>query len=314
MKSPSNSAELSTPASFVDGWNRFWFAVADPLPLSILRVGVGLIALAYFCSFGISPARWFSATGILPREIAHSLLGSEGTFPLTHPSLLFMFDNEFALTAVHLVALIAACALTLGCCTRVANIVTWVALLSYIHRAPMVTGHLEPVLAFLLLYLALGPAGAKLSLDQWWFNRQGPPPLPSVAANLSLRLIQVHLAMFYAMLAISKIHGDSWLEGEGIWMLLAQTVSRPVDLTSLRYSQYLLNAWSHAQVYVELAFPVLIWQRHTRLPVLVAAAVLWLLFIQVSGLLIFCFTMILALVVFVPLARLQYVVGEEPSP
>ena len=32
-------------------WNRFWFTPTDPLPLCLLRIAVGLLALAYLVSF-----------------------------------------------------------------------------------------------------------------------------------------------------------------------------------------------------------------------------------------------------------------------
>ena len=53
--------------SFGDKWNRFWFAPSDPYVVSVLRVVVGVFALAYHASFTSDLARWFGTYGLLPR-------------------------------------------------------------------------------------------------------------------------------------------------------------------------------------------------------------------------------------------------------
>src|SRR4029450_10990305 len=124
------------------------------------------------------------------------------------------------------------------------------------------------------------------------------PSQPSIVANIGLRLIQVHLAMFCAMMGLSKLYGDSWWDGNAIWVLLAQTQSRPLNLTALRgagqVGEYLLNFWALATVYFELAFPVLIWNRGGR-PLLVSAAVvIWSALVLATGNLLFGAALIVA--------------------
>jgi hypothetical protein len=127
---------------------------------------------------------------------------------------------------------------------------------------------------------------------------------PSVAANVGLRLIQVHLAMFYAMMGLTKLYGDAWWEGSGVWLLLAQTQSRPLDLTGLRrfgvIGEYLLNFWTHTVVYFELAFGVLIWTRIGRPILLVLSFFIWLSVIVATGHLLFGLTMLMAGIAYLP--------------
>jgi hypothetical protein len=167
---------------------------------------------------------------------------------------------------------------------------------------------LEPVLGFLLLYLCIGPSGTYFSVDQWFARRKQDPLAPgiqpSISANLALRLIQVHTAMFFVMMGLTKLNGEGWWTGIAIWSLLAQTQSRPLDLSFFQrggqVGEYFINFWTHAVVYYELAFPVLIWNRHARPLLLGIGVVIWVSLVLATGLLLFGLTMIAATAAFVP--------------
>jgi hypothetical protein len=100
-------------------------------------------------------------------------------------------------------------------------------------------------------------------------------------SSVPLRLIQVHLCLLYATMGLSKLMSDSWWNGTGVWWLMARPESRLVNLTWLAELQmgstplglYLINLWSHAIVFFELAFAVLIWNRLIR-PLLLGWSVL----------------------------------------
>jgi uncharacterized membrane protein YciS (DUF1049 family) len=246
-----------------------------------------------------------------------------------HVSYLNYLPASAELWAIHVLAILFALAFACGLLTRLSGVLTLVAVLAYVHRVPQVAGHVEPVLAFLIAYLCIAPAGACLSLDRRWFCSRKKQPLlalligpsePSVTSNIGLRLIQVHLAMFYAMMGLSKLYGDAWWEGGAIWLLLAQTESRPLDLTRMPRSGslgdimlYVLNFWTHAIVYFELAFGVLIWSRLARPIVLALSVVIWLSIIVASGQLLFGLTMLAAGIAFVPADYLQSFAGREAS-
>jgi len=321
MSSFSRDHDRDSSETFGERWNQFWFTPSSPLPCSVLRICVGLLVVAHFLDLGTGLNTWFARDGILPPAAVSTLLTlAEGSETHYRYSYLGHFPSSTELWIVHGLAIVVALAFALGLLTRISGILTLVAVLAYVHRVPQVAGHAEPVLSFLLGYLCIAPAGACLSLDNllWKSKTQIPPPnesrhaerefacQPSVAANISLRLIQVHLAMFYAMMGLTKLYGDAWWEGSGVWVLLAQTQSRPLDLTGLRQlgqsGEYLLNFWAHAIVYFELAFPILIWNRFTRPLLLVAAIFIWLSLIVASGLVLFGLTMIVANLAFVPAA------------
>lgn len=283
------------------GWNRFWFTAVDPLPLAVVRIGTGLVALLHLLSFNNDLTRWFAANGILPTTVVRNLdLLPDGQLGYGF-SYLNWIHEPGQLWFVHVLALVIAAAFTLGLLTRVTSVLTLLVVLSYSHRAPMLTGQLEPVLSMLLFYLCFGPAGARLSLDRWLYGRMGwKLPERSIAANVSLRLIQVHGAALYAMIGLTKLYGDAWWSGEGVWLLLAQTHSRPIDLSWLRSYPRVLNAWSHSILAYELLFPILIWNRLARPLMLALGVVLWLSLGLITGLVPYALAMLVVNRAFIP--------------
>lgn len=297
---------------FGRSWNDFWFRPADPTLCSLLRIGLGLVALFHLGSYGGDLVRWFAADGLLPAETVDALLGGGGTF---HPTYLTLAGSPTALWICHACGLLAAALLTLGLFSRASAVMTAVATLALANRAPVISGQVEPVLIFMLLYLSVAPSGARFSLDALFIRPTlTKPPLeffahkdePSVLATLSLRLMQVHLAAFYLMMALAKTYGDAWWDGVAVWHLVAQTHSRPLDLSSLRGSEFLLNAWTHFIAWTQLLFPFLVWNRFSRPVVLAAAALMWLSLLPLTGLTSFCLLMLIGLACWIPTLKTEH--------
>jgi len=301
--SPRYWQELSEGVG--SGWNRFWFTAVDPLPLAIVRIGTGLASLLFLLSYNSDLTRWFAADGILPPSVIRNLdaLQAESSYQFSY---LFWFDQPGQLWTVHVIAILIALALAVGLFSRVTSVLTLLIVLSYSHRAHMLTGQLEPVLSMLLFYLCFGPSGARLSLDSILYRRLGwKLPETSIAANVSIRLIQVHGAALYAMFGLTKLFGEAWWGGEGVWLLLAQTHSRPIDLSWLRNYPRVLNAWSHGIVAYELLFPILIWNRLARPLMLAIGVFVWLSLGLITGLVPYALAMLVVNRAFIPASDLR---------
>jgi hypothetical protein len=154
-------------------------------------------------------------------------------------------------------------------------------------------------------YLSLSPVDAYCWLGRWLRNRSAGewlsgPRQAACGATRWRRLILVHVAAVIAMWGLAKLRGVAWWTGQAVWYLLAQTHSRPLDLTALRDYPLLVNFWTHAIVYYELAVPVLVWNRLARPIVLAVGAILWLWVILATGLLLFGLTMTVATLAFIP--------------
>jgi len=299
-------------------WNRFWFTPSHPLLLCMLRIAVGLLALNYHLSFSKDLIRLFAADGLLSPKTMGTLRGDLGGYDWIHFSLLDLGNTPTQLWALHVVGGLILVLFTLGVLTRITSILSLLVLLSYVHSQSFLTGPFEPLLCMLLLYLCLAPCGAYLSVDRWRVSRRQKMEVEQSGtsscwtATVSLRLIQLHCAGFYFLMGLSKLGGDVWWEGQAVWTLMAQTRSRPLDLTFLREQAFLLDAWTHAIVLFELVFPLLIWKRLARPILLVIALLMWISLAALTGLLGFCLVMLVASAAFLPPTACQQLVGCFP--
>jgi hypothetical protein len=279
------------------GWEKLWFTTASPLPVARLRIAIGLIALAYFLSWTADLSRLFSAEGLLPPGATQQLLHERADGRIHyHISPLFSIDSAAGLYAYHGIAIVAAILLTLGVFSRISCLLTLLAVLMHVHRAPMLTGPLETVLVFLLLYLLIGPSGAALSVDGW--RRADRGPAPSWTANVSLRLMQVHLAGFIFLVACAMLGSPFWWNGTALWSLEAQELSRPLDLAWLRNFPKLMNGWTHLFVLINLLFPILVWNRLLRPLVVTLGIMAWALMIPLTGQVLYVAAVITAMCAF----------------
>lgn len=300
--------------SIGERWNRFWFAPSDPLNLCVLRIVVGVFALTYHLSFTSDLVHWFGRDGLMPREMVEQVSGPEGLS--FRPSLLNIADDRGFLWTIHFAGIAVLSAFTFGLVTRASGVLALVFVLSYVHRAPMISGELEPVLTMLLAYLCLTPCGNDYSLDRLLARRGirlpsvltamlAPAALGSTASTVGLRLIQLHLAGLYLSMALTKLAGDTWWGGEAVWWLMARSESRLVDFSSLSSYTMLINGWSHLIVFLELAFPVAVWNRQLRPWLFALLSVSWLLLALLTGLVAYCLLMVVANLAFVDSAQLR---------
>jgi hypothetical protein len=300
-----------------------------------LRIGTGLIAFYLVATYTPDLETFFGDNGLVPlatfgsiEEPAKALAVREAlpqTIRETLPrhfrfSYLDYVHDRTGLQIFHGFGLAILGLYTAGCFTRLTSVLSLVVFLSYVHRGPMLTAQVEPVVAFVLLYLCIGPAGRSLSVDGWLRSRRlrshtGAKPsgtLPnnvagtavpfaqSVAANVSVRLIQVHLTMAYAMMGIGKLAGEVWWSGFGMWLLIARPEMRLVDWTWLADYPKLVAIWTHALPALEIAFSVLVWNRAARPLFLFLSFVAWLSLAPVSGLVTYSLMMIVANLSFFP--------------
>ena len=309
------SSEVTTdtnPIVHLDtAWNKFWFTSNDPCILSVLRILSGVIALYFLLSYNQDLVHWFGPDGLLPTETVRQITGAASTAPSANRPVAFHISHLDYITSVntlwisHVLAILVVMAFTVGLLTRLTSVLSFLILLAYVHRAPMIAGLMEPVLVMLVMYLCLGPAGAFLSVDAWRKSRasqgkkgdserQAQNTQESIAANIARRLIQIHLAGLYLIMGLSKLGGDTWWVGQAVWWLIAHTESRLVDLTFLYRYEYLLNAWTHGVVLFELGFAILIWNRNLRPFLLWLGVVHWVAIALITGLMAFSAVMLVA--------------------
>ena len=294
---------------FGNGWTRFWFAPSDPLTLGVIRILTALTALALYLTYLPDLERLFGPGGLLSRD---AMLQIRDEIPIF--SIFDYATSSTTLWIFYWAGAIALLAMLLGLFTRVTSILALVAVLSLIHRGPMLARPVDEIVAMLMFYLCLGPCGRTLSLDAWirrlragsGTNAAAQRPLtiavPSSGATISIRLIQIHLTAIYVAMAFAKLRGEIWWNGSAVWDLLARPNGPLIHVGSSvsNASWYLVNFWTVTIVAFELCFAVLIWNRLARPLLLGISLVMWLGTALLTGMVSFAFIMLVASLAFVP--------------
>ncbi len=293
--------------NFGRGWNRFWFTPSDPLPLAVIRLGTGAVALYCYLTLAPDLTRLFAPGGWLPLDVVRQIEGNSAMYQWSYFNY-FQGSNE--LWTVYILGGLVLAAFFAGWQTRVTAPLALVTVLSTVHRAPLISSQLEPLLTMVIMYLTLGPAGACLSVDAWRKSRassstadQPGQRTSSLGAGVVTRLLQVHLAMLYACMGLSKLFAESWWSGSAAWSLITRSESRLADFTWLYSHPFVVNSWTHAIVLFEIGFAILIWNRLARPLLLALAMAMWCSVTLLTGQLTFLAMMLTANLAFVPALR-----------
>jgi hypothetical protein len=277
-------------------WNRFWFTPASSQRLAWIRILAGLLGLYTLITYGLDLHRLFGPEGMLPSETIHILYGETWSY--------LEFIPTSQLNVIHWLGIVMVGLFTLGVGIRWTSIGATIVLISYFQRAPVLTGQAEAVLSMLLVYLCVGRSGESLSVrtllkklakTSAWTS--GSPH--AVSNTVAIRLIQIHLAVICLMMGFAQLSVNVWWTGEAIWLLADRPGGSLVDFTWLANHPQWLGAWSHLVTAYLLAFPILIWNRLARPLLLVWSVAVWISLALVSGQVMLCLTMLVALLAFV---------------
>ncbi|MEW4454163.1 HTTM domain-containing protein [Bremerella sp. JC817] len=255
-----------------DGWNRFWFTPTDPATLGLVRIFGGSMILYTHLVWSIDLNGFMGESGRFSNELV-SRMHQGSSFAWSY---LPLFDgNPGMLWLVHIVALIVLLMFTLGWYTRVTSVLAFIITVSYAHRAPGALFGLDQVNVMLAMYLMLGGAGEAFSLDRLLLKRRFPNrklPTTSTAANVSIRLIQLHMCVIYLFAGTGKLLGETWWEGTAIWGAVANSEYQSLDMTWLAHYPLFIAVLTQVSLAWELSYCALVWPRLTR-PLVVAMAI-----------------------------------------
>lgn len=321
-------------SSMVNGWNRFWFSKADPLPLGVIRLFTGLVILYVHLIYSldlismVSPDGWLdrAATDYVRKESPFYGMPKNWTQMPTEPyakgmpvwSVFFHIDDPTWIVVTHCAFLLAMVLFTIGFATRLMAVVCWVAVLSYIQRLPIFMYGMDSIMNVLMLYLMVGPSGAALSVDRliqkWWAKKHGlpaPEVEPSVSANFALRLMQIQFCFIYLASGLSKLQGPAWWNGNALWGTLANysfaPMNWPVYVEMLNFLcrhrflwELIMTGGTYFTLVLEISFPYLVWRPKLRWLMVSCSILLHTGIGVIMGLSTFSMCMICLVLAFVP--------------
>lgn len=127
----------------------------------------------------------------------------------------------------------------------------------------------------ILLLLSVSRCGDVWSVDAWLKRRQSSSVqvVPEASAVWPVRLMQLLFAAIYFGAAITKIQTAEFFSGEQMryWMLSNWNYENPVGEVMAMWSPMLLIS-AYLAVVWEILFAFLVWQKRTRVPMLLVGA------------------------------------------
>ena len=265
--------------SIVEGWRRFVFEPADPTSLGLIRVAVGTLLTWSLFVYGLDLGAYFGRNGWMNLDVVELFRSEQSKYSWSF----WFYVPDAWLRPAWLACLAVSVAFTLGIFSRTTAVLAWVIAVSTARRAPISLYGFDNILSTWLLYLAAtGASGQAASFDRflarWKTNRAevarrrkdgrwtapGGAPVPTISANIGLRLIQCHLVLIYGMSGLAKFKDVGWWDGTAIWGTLASGEFRLFDLTWLAAYPLLINAMTHGALFLETLYPVLIWVKPIR--------------------------------------------------
>lgn len=283
----------------VDGWNRFWFTPTDPATLGLIRILAGTMVFYTHLVWSIDLQGFFGEQGRLSPTFVNLIhQGKDSAWSYLH----LVDHSPGLLWAAHIIALVILLMFTVGLFTRTTGVLAFIICISYVNRVPGSLFGLDQINTLLITYLMLGGAGKAYSLDRWIARRQGKKVLEidkNINANISIRLIQIHMCIMYLFAGLGKLQGDTWWDGTATWMGFANTEYRSFDVTWLAAYPLVINLMTQVSLAWEIGYAALVWPRWTR-PIMIAMAVPLHLGIAVCmGMITFGLAMIFGNVAFV---------------
>lgn len=279
----------------VDGWHRFWFSLADPAPLAVIRIAIGMLLVYSHSVWALNSDAFLGADAWLDGAAVSAIQADGYLF-----SAMWWVDASPTLIAVvHGVAILNALLLTFGLWSRVAAPVAFLLTASFANRNPAALYGFDQVLGFVTLYLCVNPGNGWLSFDYWRdFRRrqkyagwrrvdtsQIVVAQPSISANIATRLIQLHLCLIYLVAGLAKLKGAAWWSGVAFWGAIGNLEYQTLDMTWLVNWPMIVSLLTVSALAWEISYTALVWNRWTR-PLVLAFGVM------VHGGIAVCFGMI----------------------
>lgn len=241
----------------------FFCQPASARPLAALRIGLGstLMVQAWLCRNDLG--HLFSADGYVQSAL-NRYFTAPGVPTISWVMPLFKSFGLGEAAAIQLFAglYFAALALmTFGLMTRAATVMAWFCHWVMMNTASATNYGIDLYAHVFLYYLMFSPAAGAWSLDACWGRVS---TLPSAAARLALRVMQLHLCITYLTSAIEKASGEQWRNGELLWQALQLPVYKQFDMSWLiNYPMLTLGAGWMTLIF-EGCYFIFIWPRQTR--------------------------------------------------
>ncbi len=256
------------------GFDNWFFGHGSPVALGLFRAvfaGLVFVNLAFILIYFKD---WFSQSGFVPSSLGAQNMGPRvEAFGQSIPRLnvLGSVTSDSITLAVYLATMLAALLTSLGLWTRISSILLAVGLVSMHHRNGLILHGGDTLMRVSVLYLALSPCGAAVSLDRFFARKKGlAPAIPLMISLWPQRLIQVQIAIIYLTTFWHKMGGHFWKNGTATWYPIHLNEFDRFPLPGFTETAIFTSLTSWGTLAVELSFATLVFAKPLRKWVLLA--------------------------------------------
>ena len=264
--------------------------------LALLRFGLGL-QIFFYC---LSLRRDWNAlfTGeesvFISRDLTEAILRIENPF-IPQIGWFVTLGNQVGLAEQTTLSILWAalfCAgggLLLGLFSRTCAIGGWILHLCAAKSGDFLAYGMDNLMTIGLFYLAIAPLPDRCTLDaKFWQRKQ----IDSARLGFHRRVLQLHLCIIYFFSGLTKCLGAGWWTGASIWRALTRPPFNVIPIEILVSWKVLFPLLGIGVCLLEIAYPVFIWLRSTRLVWLVAIVAMHIAIGVSMGLFLFALVML----------------------
>lgn len=246
------------------------FGYGSPVTIGVFRLVFGAATFVTLAMIAIDFKAWFTETGYIPTALLERW--SAG---ITRIDLLEHVTNPTVSAVFYGLVLVAALFTTVGLFTRVSSIALLIGVTSIHHRVPDILHSGDTLIRVMLLYIAVAPSGAAVSIDRWLALRRGTAPaVPDDVSLWPQRMMQLQVAIVYFTTVWHKSFGAWWLNGTATWFPPQLDEFDRFPVPAFFDKQPMLAITTYGTLLVELALATLVFSKPMRKWVLIGGLLL----------------------------------------
>ncbi len=135
----------------------------------------------------------------------------------------------------------------------------------------------DNLLKFIMLYMIFADSYQYFSIKATQWKNDTLRRLSNLGSNLCVRAVTIHFCLIYFWSAWHKIHADVWFNGVATYYTFSIARFKGTPWNDwLARNGFFVTVSSYFTLLVECYFPVLVWFKKTRLPVIICGIALHL--------------------------------------
>jgi hypothetical protein len=233
-------------------------APGDLRILNVIRPLVGILLTINL--LGLWPDRYlfFGADGYLPDDIVEMYTTQSWSIKS------FVPRSELGINTYFLVHFAALATLILGIYPRCSALVVFILFSGFVNSNTLIFDGEDTMFRLFAFFLIFAP-GPKQLRDAGLPGQPGANPYPV----WPLRLFQFQMGLMFFACALQKMRGDFWADGTAVYYVFRlydfYRIPAPALFTE---NMMIIKLMTWGVIVFELAAPILIWFKETRVPVL----------------------------------------------